>query len=166
MKLAVSDARNEVQGINHFHSFIDKLYSLYSMSPKNQRKLNICVASLEERLKKIGKIFTIRWVASSQRTVKVVCENYSALYKHFCEAKQDNQRDSKERAKFQSIENILSSMQFLKNLGVMYNALNELIDLSLELQKRNTSLAEAQNAIEHTSFKVFESMCSSVPESS
>lgn len=162
LELAVSDARNEVQGINHFHSFIDKLYSLYSMSPKNQRELNICAASLEERLKKIGKIFTIRWVASSQRTVKAVWENYSALNKHFSEAKLDNQRDSKERAKFQGLENMLSSVQFLENLGVMYDALNELTGLSLELQKRNTSLEEAQNAIKRT-IKVFESMCSSVP---
>jgi hypothetical protein len=39
LELAVSDMRNEVQGINHFHSYFDKLYSLYSMSPKSQREL-------------------------------------------------------------------------------------------------------------------------------
>jgi hypothetical protein len=46
LQLAVSDMRNEVQGTNNFHSFFDKLYSLYSMSPKNQRELTECSSSL------------------------------------------------------------------------------------------------------------------------
>ena len=37
LKLAVYDTAEEVAGINHFRSFMDKLSSLYSMSPKNQR---------------------------------------------------------------------------------------------------------------------------------
>jgi hypothetical protein len=59
LELAVSDMRNEVQGINHFHSLFDKLYSLYSMSPKNQRELTECSSSLSQQLKTIGKTFII-----------------------------------------------------------------------------------------------------------
>jgi hypothetical protein len=53
LELAVSDMRNKVQGINHFHTFFDKLYSLYSMSPKNQRELTEGLSSLSQKLKTI-----------------------------------------------------------------------------------------------------------------
>ncbi|XP_031357901.1 E3 SUMO-protein ligase KIAA1586-like [Photinus pyralis] len=36
LELAVHDVLEEVDGINHFKIFFDKLYSLYSASPKNQ----------------------------------------------------------------------------------------------------------------------------------
>lgn len=39
LELAVSDVVNEVAVINHFKIFIDKLYSLYHQSPKNQNEL-------------------------------------------------------------------------------------------------------------------------------
>lgn len=103
LELAVSDMRNEVQGINHFHSFFDKLYSLYSMSPKNQRELTEYSSSLSQKLKTIGKIFTIRWVAPSCRAVKAVWDSYSALATHFSQAQEDTTTDSKERAKYQDL---------------------------------------------------------------
>lgn len=34
------------------------------MSPKNMNELKECANSIDQRLLKIGKIFTIRWVAS------------------------------------------------------------------------------------------------------
>lgn len=72
LELAVSDTLKEVHGTNHFQSFIEKLYALYHQSPKNRNELLICAASLEQKLLNIGKIFTIRWVASSKRTLKAV----------------------------------------------------------------------------------------------
>lgn len=64
LELAVSDTRNEVLDVNPFHMFFDKLYSVYSLSPKNQRELMACPATLDKGLRKVSKIFTIRWVAS------------------------------------------------------------------------------------------------------
>ncbi|CAI6372550.1 unnamed protein product [Macrosiphum euphorbiae] len=72
LELAVNDILKEVSGLNHFQSFIEKLYATYHMSPKNTSELRECAASLEKKLLTIRKIFTIRWVASSQRTVKAV----------------------------------------------------------------------------------------------
>ena len=39
LELAVGDAMKEVHGISHFQSFISKLHSIYSASPKNIREL-------------------------------------------------------------------------------------------------------------------------------
>lgn len=56
LELAVCDAINEVHGLNHFQIFMDKLYSLCSRSPKNQREIKECAASLETETKKIGRV--------------------------------------------------------------------------------------------------------------
>ena len=54
LELAVGDAVKEVHGISHFQSFISKLHSIYSASPKNIRELQQCSASLDEQMLKIG----------------------------------------------------------------------------------------------------------------
>jgi len=118
LELAVSDTLKEVQGINHFQLFIEKLYTLYHQSPKNTNELSLCAASLEEKLMVIGKIFTIRWVASSERTLKAVWNNYSALYEHFLKASNDCHKDSKEKAKYIGLKRILGSVEFVHNLGM------------------------------------------------
>lgn len=128
LELAVSDTLKEVSGINHFQSFIEKLYSVYHMSPKNTSELQECAASLVQQLFTISKIFTIRWVASSQRTVKAVWNNYESLFKHFSLASTDTYRNSKERAKYEGLKNILTSNNFVHNLGILYDALMELSD--------------------------------------
>lgn len=39
LELAVSDAGDEVQAVNHFKVFIEKIHSLYSQSNKNSQEL-------------------------------------------------------------------------------------------------------------------------------
>jgi hypothetical protein len=158
LELAVNDTRNEVQGVNHFQIFFDKLYSLYNLSPKNQRELMACSSTLDKRLKKIGKIFTIRWVSSSLRTVKAVWDGYSALATHFSVAKDDKFRESRERAKYEGLFKHFTSFQFVMNLGIMHDALTELSELSLSLQRQDMTLSDANTHIKRT-IKVLESMC-------
>jgi len=108
LELAVSYTLKEVQGINNFQHFIEKLYTLYHQSPKNRNELSLCAASLEQRLLTIGKIFTIRWVASSERILKAVWNNYSALYEHFLKSSNDCHREPKERTKYTGLKRILT----------------------------------------------------------
>jgi len=157
LELAVSDTIKEVQGLNHFQCFFEKLYSLYHQSPKNMTKLNACAASLESRILNIGKIFTIRWVASSFRTVRAVWNNYVALHKHFQESSVDYKRDGKERSKYLGLNNMLTSKDFVFHLGMLYDVLNELSDLSLQLQKRDLGLAKAHTMIDRT-VRILDSM--------
>jgi hypothetical protein len=46
------------------------------------------------------------------------------------------QRDDRDRRKFSGLAARLSSQQFVQNLGILFDALTELAELSLEVQKR------------------------------
>lgn len=157
LELGVSDCLKEVNGVNHFQSFIENLYSLYHMSPKNTTELKECANSLDKQLLRIGKIFTIRWVASSNQTIKAVWNNYESLYLHFSNAMIDDQRSSKEKSKYIGLRNTLKSIEFVHNLGILYDGLTELSDLSIELQKRDQSFVNAHKSIERT-IRVLNSM--------
>jgi len=91
--------------------------------------------------------------------VKAVWNNYEALFKHFSYASTDTCRDSRERAKYNGLKNILTSNNFVHNLGVLYDALIELSDLSIQLQKRDMTLPAAHKCVQRT-IRVLESMAS------
>lgn len=150
LELAVNDAVENVTAINHFKSFIDQIYSLYSQSSKNQRELMSAAKEVESQLKRIGKILTVRWVASSFRTVKAIWDSFTALHQHFITASMDMQRDGKDRSRYKGLALRLASPQFLTDLGLMYDVLHELSNLSLELQKTNTTLPDAEATIKRT----------------
>lgn len=153
----MGDAIREVTAVNHFQMFFDKLYSLYSRSPKNKIQLSECATDVDEQLRKIGRIFGVRWVASSFRTVSAVWDNFQALCCHFERASQDDQRDGKERSMFLGLLNRIRSPEFLIDLGVMYDALYELSSLSELLQNRSTSLVQADKYMRRT-IRVLQSM--------
>lgn len=159
LELAVNDVVNEVDGINRFKIFMNKLYSLYHQSPKNLNELRQVVSSLEKQILQIGRILSVRWVASSKRTINAVLNNFSALYEHFKSASTDVTRDSKERSKYNGLKLMISSVEFVSNLNAMADALDELEDLSEYLQRRNITLVDADKAI-RTTIRVFDSTVS------
>ncbi|KAJ1082028.1 hypothetical protein NDU88_002200 [Pleurodeles waltl] len=157
LELAVGDVMKEIAGINHFLIFFDKLYSLYHASPKNQRELRQCAKEIEQRFLVIGRVLSIRWVASSERSVKAVWQSFSSLHQHFSKAAVDQQRDARDRAKYAGLDNILTSCSFFKNVGIMLDALAELSDFSRQLQRNDTTLPDAEKLLKRA-VRVFESM--------
>jgi hypothetical protein len=155
--VAISDVVDAVTGVNHFKSFFDKLYSLYSQSSKNRRELADASTDLNVQVRRIGKILDTRWVASSVRTVRAVWQSYDALYEHFQRASVDTSRDSKTRATFRGLLNKFCSPQFLSDLALMLDALEELANLSLDLQRRTMTIPAAEVQIQRTA-PVLESM--------
>uniref|UniRef100_A0A3P8SJE1 Uncharacterized protein n=1 Tax=Amphiprion percula TaxID=161767 RepID=A0A3P8SJE1_AMPPE len=143
LELAVDQALDKTGGTKDFHAFLDSLYALYSQSPKNTRELSECAHNLHITLRRIGKVFTVRWVASSWRAVSAVWESYPALAQHFREASEDHSRDSKERAKFSGLLSKLCSVSFVKSLALMVDILTELKNLSEILQSRKTTIPKA-----------------------
>lgn len=160
LELSVHDTVKEVAGVNNFKLFIDKLYSLYSTSPKNQAELRQCASDLEVQLLSIGiQVLDTRWVASSLRTVRAIWQHsYAALYNHFLSASKDTQRDSKERAVYSGLAQRLSCRHFVNNLAIMYDALQQLSELSCELQRRDVTLLSAHKSVTRQ-ILVFEAMC-------
>lgn len=88
----MGDTVSEVSGVNHFQSFMDKLHTVYSRSPQNQRELRECAAELQQQITKIGCVLSTRWVASSFRTVSAVWNNFESLCAHFSFAQTDQKR--------------------------------------------------------------------------
>ena len=115
------------------------------------------MCSVGQHLLSIGRVLSVRWVASSERTVKAVWESYKALQAHFSSAASDVTRDSTERVKYKGLNDVFTSMSFVFSLGVMFDALTELSDLSSLLQKRDMMLPEADKLLARQ-VRVFESM--------
>ncbi len=157
LELAVGDVMKETGAINHFKILMDKLYSLYSSSNKNRMELKEAADSLDIQLCKLGWVLDNRWVASSFRTVEAVWRNYPALHKHLTHAAEDASRDSTTRESYNGLVKRLSSYAFVNNLGLMHDALQELSELSLELQKRDCTIIMAHKAI-CRQIRVFEAM--------
>ncbi|XP_064421760.1 E3 SUMO-protein ligase KIAA1586-like [Latimeria chalumnae] len=147
LELAVGDSVTEVSGVNHFHSLMDKLYSVYNRSPLNQRQLAECAAELEQQISKIGRILSTRWVASSFQTVSAVWRNYEALCAHFELAMKDETRSASDRKTYEGLLKRISSKQFLLDLALMYDTLHELGLLSECLQKCTTTIVYADKLI-------------------
>ena len=150
LELSVFDTIKRLNYINHFKKFFDKLYTLYSRSPKNQRELRECSSSVCEQVTKIGRMLDTMWVASSFRTVKAVWSSYQSLCKHFDNASQDPERSSTERATFNGMLKRIRSPEFLVDLGLMYDTLYELSALSELLQHRATTIIYADKMIFRT----------------
>ncbi|UYV81282.1 hypothetical protein LAZ67_20000646 [Cordylochernes scorpioides] len=158
LELSVGDTIKEVRGINHFKAFMDKLYSLYSQSPKNCRALEEACHELGTRFAKVGRILGVRWISSSFRTIKTVWESYESLHHHF---KSSTYLDST----YQGFLRRLESPEFILDLGLMYDTLQEMSMLSLELQSRTTTLQKAEHIIKRT-IRVIESFKTSPGEKS
>jgi hypothetical protein len=77
LEIAVNDVVREMSAVCHIKTFFDKLYVVYSASPKNKAELQSVALQLSIRLNTIG-----RWVSSSARPVRAIWKNYPALYKH------------------------------------------------------------------------------------
>jgi len=150
IELSVGDTMKDIPGTSHFKIFMEKLYSLYSMSPKNKREVKAAALELHVQFKKIGKMLSIRWVASSFRAVSAVYHNYAALYSHFCAASTDVSRDAKTKASFMGLATSLASEEFVMNLGLFMDALSELTTVSEALQRDDVTLPRAYQVINRT----------------
>lgn len=151
LELAVSDAVDEVNAINHFKAFMDKMHNLYGQSNKNSRELLQAAEEVGTQVLKIGRVLTVRWVASSFRAVKAVWRSYEALNKHF-ENAADESRPAMERQTYRGMASRLSVFicEFICDLGLMYDALSELSSLSQQLQSQSMTLLRAEHLLKRT----------------
>ncbi|XP_067122016.1 E3 SUMO-protein ligase KIAA1586-like, partial [Centruroides vittatus] len=131
IQLSLDDVIKDIKAVNHFKHFLDKLYVYYHTSNKHQRELNAVAKELGTEVLKIGRIFGPRWAACSARTVKAVWKSYQALYSHF-----NNNPEAR-------LVSYFKNENFLKDLALMNDILEEIALLSTALQERNVSLIKA-----------------------
>jgi len=149
LELAVGDAANETQGLSHFQSFMDSIYSLYSRSPKTQKQLERAAKELSIELRKIGRVLGTRWVASSFRTVDAMWTDFEPIAAHWESAfnRASPLYDGSLASKYRGLRKKLCSPQFVLDLALMHDTLCELKMLSQQLQDRTTSIPGAEKLI-------------------
>lgn len=103
-ELSVCNVSRDVTKVNHFQRFMDSVYCLYSMSPKNQSQNKKISIDLNSELIKIGRIFDVRWISSSFRCASVVWRSFRSLHENFELASQDATRDFKEWQKLKDLK--------------------------------------------------------------
>ncbi|KAF4529208.1 hypothetical protein B566_EDAN011454 [Ephemera danica] len=150
IELAINDAIKHINAIDTLIEIVNSIYSFYSMSPKNTSEIRDISSELHSQFLKIGKVFDVRWVASSKRTVKSLWVSFKSLVTHFERICADQTRSNLVRAKCKGVVKKLSSPEFVSNLGVMYDVLSELSILSEELQNNSMTLCKADNAVQRT----------------
>ena len=150
LELSVSDSIKAVDGIFHIQSMLSKLHNIYSYSSKMQRQLNDVARNLHVHLKKIGKVFDVRWVASSYRTANAIWSDYGALVKHFNELSRDDIVKSNERYTYSGIVSKLTTKEFIQDLALVKDCLTALAELSETLQNRTMTINMANKHIKWT----------------
>jgi hypothetical protein len=79
-----------------------------------------------------------------------VWNGYSALATRFEEAAIDTQRTANERKTYTGLFQRTESIEFVKDVGLMHDVLEELTNLSVQLQKRFCTLTRADKLIKRT----------------
>ncbi|XP_038410337.1 E3 SUMO-protein ligase KIAA1586 homolog isoform X1 [Canis lupus familiaris] len=138
LHLSLDDSISEIKQVNHFKLFLDKIYSIYHQSNKNQNKLLETVAKdLEIEIIKIGRVMGPRWAACSLQAATAVWHAYPVLYMHFSNS-------------HSGLAKRLANINFLQDLALMIDILEEFSLLSTALQSRSTNIQKAQKLIKRT----------------
>ena len=144
LQMVLDDSVNDIKHVNHFKIFMDKMYTIFHKSNKNQAELfNISLEHGQQMLK-IGRVLGPRWASCSLRSALAVWRTYPALYRYFTS-----------NTKFSGIAARLCNKNFLRDLALMIDILHEISLLSNALQARGTGLFRAENLIKR-SIKAFE----------
>ena len=149
LELSISDVKSSFDQFDEIVSVLKIVYAFYSQSPKNTDEIKKISKDLGTSFKKIGKIFTIRWAASSHATIDAVLKNLEALKQHF-QTKSILEKDGTKKQNLKYVLESLRSETFVRNLKIIRLALEETSALSLQLQSKNMTLALGHKSIMNT----------------
>ncbi|XP_036612524.1 E3 SUMO-protein ligase KIAA1586-like [Trichosurus vulpecula] len=139
LQLSLDDSISEIERVNHFKMFLDKTYSIYHQSNKNQTELEAIAKELELEIIKIGRVLGPRWAACSLRVATAVWRAYPELYRNFSRS-----------SSYSGLAKRLTNISFLQDLALMIDILEEFSLLSTALQSSSTNIQKAQQLIKHT----------------
>ncbi|XP_031819824.1 E3 SUMO-protein ligase KIAA1586 homolog [Sarcophilus harrisii] len=142
LQLSLDDSISEIKQVNYFKIFLDKMYSIYHQSNKNQTELETVAKELETEIIQIGQVLGPRWAACSLRVATAVWHAYPTLYMHF----------SHSSSSYSGLAKRLADINFLQDLALMIDILEELslLSVALHLQSRSTNIQKAQKLIKCT----------------
>jgi hypothetical protein len=148
LELIAHKVVDDVKEMLHFRQFVDTLHAYFSQSPKNGRALEVVAAELHVVLLKIGRIFDVRWLSSSYRSINAVWQSLPALLKLFQGKTTDSTAQSKDRAKATGMVRKMQSWAFVFELALLRDALEILQQLSLFLQRRDATICNVRDRLQ------------------
>ena len=144
LELAVCDSKKDIRYLNDFEVVLKSIFQLYYYSPKRRRELYDIANNLDQELKHYGGLQTVRWVASQNRALKALLENYEITLMHLEEittAKDDNASKAKCYLKEMKTERFLMFLHFLIDWT------NQLSEISVLFQQKKTLISEVGKRI-------------------
>ena len=155
LELAVKNATDTVNSVSHFRDLVDGVYKVYSMSPKNQREIEMIAGSLSVELMKVQKVFDVRWVFSSFMSVTALLRDLPALYEHFNKlSSPESDRSGKEKSKYSRLAKKLRSWFVVAEACMLKDALRSLKQLSLYMQGDDASVLDAHMHVNATKLQL------------
>jgi len=145
LELAVHDAVSSTTKVSHLRMFMDSLYAYYSRSPDHCRMLESVSETLDTEMRKIGKIFDVRWLSSSYRSIDAVYSSYPAVLGQLTSDSTNPKATSKDKAKASGMVKRMKSFSFVAEVALMRDVLHVLHGLSLYLQKRSASIIDSKD---------------------
>ena len=83
LQLVLDDSVNDIKQVNHCKIFMDKMYTIFHKSNKNQAELFNISQELGQQMLKIGRVLGPRWASCSLRSALAVWCTHPALYRYF-----------------------------------------------------------------------------------
>ena len=126
LKLTVGNSIKAVDGFYHILAFFGKIYCCHSYFAKLQPELQQIASELKIKIKKMGKVFDVRWVASSRRAVNALVHNYAAFCLHFEQLSESKFLRTHHRAMYNGMIRKMSTVQFVEDLVLVNTCSSEL----------------------------------------
>ncbi|XP_026544682.1 E3 SUMO-protein ligase KIAA1586-like [Notechis scutatus] len=136
LPLVLDDSIKEIKEVNHFKIFIDKIYTIFHCSYKNQIELSEISDQLEIEMINIGTVLGTRWAACSLRLTLAVWHAYPALHHYFCS-----------NEKYLGMAARLENIYFITDLALMIDILNEISLLSNALKASKIDIIRAEKLV-------------------
>ena len=149
LELAVRDAKKGCDYLTEFEKTLKGIFALYYYSPKKRRELYEIAVSLDQELKHYGGVQQIRWVASQNRALKALLDNYDITIAHLEEVasgRDDNAPKAKAYLKDMRSERFITFLHFMIDWTNLLSEVSTLFQqkkcLISEVGKRVTELKE------------------------
>ena len=151
LELAVCDAKKDIGYLDEFEKVLKGIFQLYYYSPKHRRELYDIATSLDQELKHYGGPKAVRWVASQNRTLKSLLDNYEITIIHLEEI--TNATDNNAN-KSQNYVRQMKTEQFRMFLHFLIDWTNLLSEVSLPFQSKRALVSEVSKRVRELKEKV------------
>ena len=134
-----------MQYLNRFEEVLKGIFHFYYYSPKKRRELYDIATSLDQELKHFGGVQQIRWVASQNRALKALLNNYEITCIHLEEIRSHTDENSQKAKGFLKE---LKTKRFLSFLHFMIDWTELLRKVSELFQQKFSLVAEVKQRID------------------